>query len=672
MKPSLKALTPALALLLIALPAPASAVTRTVCASGCDFTTPNAAVNDGNTYGGDVVQVAAGSYNGTVTIPAGKDGLQLVGAQAGKDAGTRNAAPAQESILQAPGDGVRFASQNVIIDGFTIQNLGAAAQDSTGILGVTFNESGFSLLNNIVKEKTHGIRADTGASSPPLRPSVIRGNWLADNNGPSNTFVSGVGITAEGTAKALTIDRNRFTGQTAYGIFIRNATADNVAITNNTSVQDRRFDVGDATNVKINGNTFIQPRLQAVYLAGGTNGVQISGNTIDGIFPGDDNNPAAAAGGIVTTYDTGAVNRNIEISGNNITRRKRGVSIGGPGGLDPQNSTDGSVVVVANRFQGNFTGAPNGAVVNEQTISLNAENNWFGCNAGPGGTGCDTVFQPGSGGVSFTPYLQLNASANPSSVPVGGATTVAATMQASTGNTPPAVSNFPAVPVSFGVDSGTLSALSSKFSSGIAPVTFTAPGSPGTSNVTATLDNATATAQIAVTAAPPSSGSGSGGSGEGTGSVAPDATLSRFDFSLGSKRNGRSNGGTVRSNTRGRFVGVFDNPYAFPVTVKLRWVAVRQARSSGPGITVFTRTVTVPAGSTGTKKKRVSFRLTSRGRSLLGKLAGFLNVRQSYTITGGFRTVTGSDKFALRGRANPKPKKKKQSSEKDSGSDSGA
>src|SRR5690606_17722868 len=60
---------------------------------------------------------------------------------------------------------------------------------------------------------------------------------------------------------------------------------------------------------------------------------------------------------------------------------------------------------------------------NDSGSSVNAENNWWGCNAGPGGTGCDTV--TGSGSTDYGPWLTLTGiTASPTTVNYSGNSTV--------------------------------------------------------------------------------------------------------------------------------------------------------------------------------------------------------------------------------------------------------
>ena len=55
------------------------------------------------------------------------------------------------------------------------------------------------------------------------------------------------------------------------------------------------------------------------------------------------------------------------------------------------------------------------------SLTPNLENNWWGCNAGPGNAGCGLV--TGSG-ADFNPWIKLLGSATPSSISPLGTSTV--------------------------------------------------------------------------------------------------------------------------------------------------------------------------------------------------------------------------------------------------------
>src|SRR5438045_2592148 len=104
-----------------------AATTRTVCASGCDFTTIQDAVAAASA--GDTIDVKAGTYavSGAVIDKA----LTLVGAQAGVDA--RNGRPGStETIISGSGFGTfHLNAADITFDGFTFADMKGRELDST-------------------------------------------------------------------------------------------------------------------------------------------------------------------------------------------------------------------------------------------------------------------------------------------------------------------------------------------------------------------------------------------------------------------------------------------------------------------------------------------------------------------------------------------------------------
>ncbi len=64
-----------------------------------------------------------------------------------------------------------------------------------------------------------------------------------------------------------------------------------------------------------------------------------------------------------------------------------------------------------NRIAGNAVGA-----LDEGAGSLEAQNNWWGCNAGPGEAGCDPVEEDVEGTIDASPWLVLGLAASPATV----------------------------------------------------------------------------------------------------------------------------------------------------------------------------------------------------------------------------------------------------------------
>ncbi len=128
-----------------------------------------------------------------------------------------------------------------------------------------------------------------------------------------------------------------------------------------------------------------------------------------------------------------------------------------------------------NSFINNTHGISDGAAG-----AVDAENNWWGCNFGPGGTGAgcsgtpDDVFNNGSGTVDADPWIVLAVSASPNPIPASGSSTVTADMtdnSASTDTT--AVGLLPQMPVGWSATQGTMSPTNGTITSDLATSTFT-------------------------------------------------------------------------------------------------------------------------------------------------------------------------------------------------------
>jgi hypothetical protein len=111
------------------------------------------------------------------------------------------------------------------------------------------------------------------------------------------------------------------------------------------------------------------------------------------------------------------------------------------------------------------------AIDNPGNVVTNLENNWWGCNAGPGNTGCGTV---NGTGADFNPWIVLGASASPTSIPPGGSSTITADMTLNSDNVAPSGTDFvPQVSVTFSATNGTIGPSPGTITSGQAVATFT-------------------------------------------------------------------------------------------------------------------------------------------------------------------------------------------------------
>ena len=145
-----------------------------------------------------------------------------------------------------------------------------------------------------------------------------------------------------------------------------------------------------------------------------------------------------------------------------------------------------------NRIVGNTTG------LNNVDGTVTAENNWWGCNAGPGNAGCDTV----TGTADFDPWVVLLVSASPSSITPGGTSLVTADMTRNSAAGNPAhggAATLPLPDASFSATNGTMLPTTNSFSSGQTTSTFTSTNSSNGS-ACADVDNQQTCAAITVTA----------------------------------------------------------------------------------------------------------------------------------------------------------------------------
>ena len=130
------------------------------------------------------------------------------------------------------------------------------------------------------------------------------------------------------------------------------------------------------------------------------------------------------------------------------------------------------------------------------TLALNFENNWWGCNAGPNQTGCQTV----AAGVDFDPWLVLTVTAAPNPIAPGGTSTITADMTHNSDNAVPSSTVFlPPTPITFAATQGNVSPTSGTTANGTATTTFTST-SASSGTASATADNQTTSTNVNVTA----------------------------------------------------------------------------------------------------------------------------------------------------------------------------
>ena len=258
---------------------------------------------------------------------------------------------------------------------------------------------------------------------------------------------------------------------------------DNTVTGNDVGIYDVAIDniATDPTRT-VSGNTVEDNRFVGIYTDEGTmnaTGNEISGSEIGFAVASWNNDP--------DYIPVANVNGN-DVTGNDVGIQALSSNVGG--------ASDPPVVNAAfNRLTGNPT-----AVKNTSTAtSVNAENNWFGANTGPGGAV--------GAGVDADPYLVFGLSANPTTIQTGGATSqiTASVTQNSAGNTPSG-NVFPSRAIDLSTDLGSVT--DTNLTNGSGNATLTSGASAGTATVSGSLDGQSASTPVVfeAPATPPDDG----------------------------------------------------------------------------------------------------------------------------------------------------------------------
>lgn len=339
--------------------------------NGC-FATVTAAVNAAAP--GDTINVAAGVYQEQINL--NKAGIFLRGPQAGTVACGRSGTT-NEAVLRHPSGPVQVTANNVTLDGFIVQ--GGTSGLSAGITTSPL-VAGHRLLNNIIQNNTQGIYFNSNGGGP----SLVQGNsFRHDANGGARAVN---GIYSDADLRNATISQNCFTGQSNTSIVITGAAVQapekfsGITISDNTADGEQFLELLFTKNLTISGNRITnappandsQIQVVAISLGGGNAGITIEGNTI---------------------LNTNAASQNLA----------PGIGIRDPYGVAVANS---DVAIRCNRIVGNLAG---GLVLQSGAYqgTVNAENNWWGCNAGPGSPDCDSI----PANVDANPWLVMGFSA---------------------------------------------------------------------------------------------------------------------------------------------------------------------------------------------------------------------------------------------------------------------
>ncbi len=426
---------------------------------------------------GDNIFVCAGTYIESVNVDKQ---LALRGAQAGIDAKTRGGPSAQrESLITGsggPDGGVGLNDSDITFDGFAVVN---AADPAIGAgIAMAGAESGHTVVNNIVRENTIGISANSAGGTP----SMIADNKISNNNVPG--AAAGNGIYGDGNIDDLTIDGNYFTDQTNTAILLTetDSTSEGVEITDNTFEatagsafqNELRVLLLFTDGALIGGNTFTDVANNAVQLADGNTDTLVAGNSMtDGGF---------AAVRITDFGETGE-NTGVSVVGNTMLDNDAAINVNVDSHL-------GVVTARGNRIAGNTAGV----ILDDADATVSAEDNWWGCNEGTTGPDCDPIAGANSTGVDAAGFLRLRLNA-PARIKAGKRKPIRATI---VGGTPCAFPDDTAI--AFATTKGRIRpTATSDTANCVANSILKAGGKDsGRTTVSATLDNETVTDRVKI------------------------------------------------------------------------------------------------------------------------------------------------------------------------------
>ncbi len=369
---------------------------------------------------------------------------------------------------------------------------------------------GFATGNNITI-------MGAGASSTIIRQTngkdrIIEGDQLLAGNMPLK--IQGVTLTGGNCNDTTGLDCSLNGG----GAVLAGGPGDTLTITGVTMTSNAANPTATTTNQENGGAlTYAGPTLTVSGSTFSSNTASGAGGAIfdyDGFFNGNyligtksitnsvfTNNANIIAGGAINfSVDVGT---SFTISGSTFTGNRTTESNGDGGAINAEtgesNSGSATFSMSNSRIVGNSApqGA-NGVYLIDVTPTIN--NNWWGCNAGPNASGCDSILQDVSGtNVPYTPatWLVLGLSANPTSINTSATSTLTADLthnSAATGG----FSVPDGTPVTF-ADTGALGSVNptaTTLTSGTADSTYTAGGTAGNDTVRATVDNQPVSATI--------------------------------------------------------------------------------------------------------------------------------------------------------------------------------
>lgn len=476
---------------------PASAAFRDVSPSGSDVgndclvqSEPCATIQHAidEAEGWDWVDVSAGTYTETVTIDKP---LTLIGRTTVQDPGE------PQTILDGgSGTAIRPESHDITIRNMTLTS--DAAGTPVGTAGADVDK--LRVQEDIISEGSSGVDLQAGGEEISVGYNLIEdvgdgiqlsGTSYSDLTIQWNRFAQPISeytvLAASGTTiEGFTLEGNKMPAPTRIAAQITKLPSEESDLTEN-----RFYSTGgpqlaiDGHDVRVMENSFEGKGsagcLQILGSQGGltpSDGVLVSSNEFSGCKP--------------YGIDLGPDVDGIYISGNEF-----------PGSYDGIATSNTSPWNVSGRVQARinrFLGTTHLAIDNLASGTLDAEQNWWGCNAGPGASGCDAV----SGGVDAADPVTLSALIGPRKketgvveLPTGHSiilnpgeqAEVAALLETESSFSPILGVPTQKAPIHFSSSVGTLNPATTTLQNGWTRAIFTAGAAPGQGWIAVSMDN---------------------------------------------------------------------------------------------------------------------------------------------------------------------------------------
>ena len=286
-----------------------------------------------------------------------------------------------------------------------------------------FSISGVTITGG---RETFGVGGGGMISGAPGDMTTVT-NVIFSNNqtsGGGSPVGGGLGNGAGG----LTISGSTFGGSLAPCASQTNINCANQSTGSGGGVYYSNNNIADAKTLSVTTSTF-ENNVSTSGNGGGLITTQTSTaySVTNSTFKNNTAGSAAGGGGGIYN-ESGTLNANTNtFTGNQAT----GVSASG----NAFGSPDGGGANITANFNRIVNNSGSSTDVHAGSGSTNSiTNNWWGCDGGPGATGCDNV--GGSGTNNFNPWIVLKTTASPSTVNYGDATTLTASfLQNSSGST---------------------------------------------------------------------------------------------------------------------------------------------------------------------------------------------------------------------------------------------